>query len=76
MTEKDATAIFCYFHYRPQITDGKGNKESLSLTASVDLGNGYLAVAGTTNSKSYIITSKTGRANKLGGAKEDIVINW
>jgi hypothetical protein len=33
-------------------------------------------VAGTTNGKSYIITSQTGKTEKLSGVSEDVAINW
>ena len=70
--------LFCRFlsPHHTQITDGQGNKESLSLTGAVDLGNGYLAVGGTTNGNSYIIEIGTKKAVKLAGISEDVTINW
>jgi len=56
--------------------DSKGQKRALSLVASYGLGNGFLALAGTSDDKSYIVETAAKKARTLASFKSDVKINW
>jgi hypothetical protein len=56
--------------------DSKGKKQALSLVASYGLGNGFLALVGTSDDKSYIVETAMKKARTLSNFKSAVKINW